>query len=167
MDCNCRQPLSSRRSDACQAYNVCSAGSTYPAQCFLSLLVQVLVFRMFLRWWENYRDSERHLKAVFVTASKTLKEQVTRLLFESAGQGKQGVAKHCNCCRVTCMLLKFRPCFHLCWHAESNWIACCAWLVLLLYALRSHPPSDACKLQLSSALPMQQLSKLLALTPGA
>jgi len=71
---------------------VCS--TTYPAQCCVCLLVQVLVFRMFLRWWETYRDSERHLKAVFVTASKTLKEQVTGPLSETAGKGKQCVAEH-------------------------------------------------------------------------
>lgn len=36
----------------------------------------VLVFRMFFQWLAAYQHSERHMQAVFVTASATLKEQV-------------------------------------------------------------------------------------------
>lgn len=40
-------------------------------------LLQVLVFRMFFRWLAKYHHSDQvHYQAVFVTASKTLKEQV-------------------------------------------------------------------------------------------
>lgn len=40
-------------------------------------LLQVLVFRMFFRWLAKYYHSDQvHYQAVFVTASKTLKEQV-------------------------------------------------------------------------------------------
>jgi hypothetical protein len=41
------------------------------------LLSQVLVFRMFFRWLAKYHHSDQvHYQAFFVTASKTLKEQV-------------------------------------------------------------------------------------------
>jgi hypothetical protein len=39
-------------------------------------VLQVLVFRMFFEWLSAYQQSHKHRKAVFVTASKTLKEQV-------------------------------------------------------------------------------------------
>lgn len=37
----------------------------------------VLVFRLFSAWLASYQHSHQHLQAVFVTASATLKEQVS------------------------------------------------------------------------------------------
>lgn len=128
-----------------------------PSLCVVNTRLQVLVFRMFFRWLATYQHSEKHLQAVFVTASKTLKEQVGRGCLQMSVPS----LKHWH--YVTCKLgvRPVRPSNRHGALCATCRLSCLSWHPSLPPSLHTHArrlplPSGACRPQPSQTLPTQQ-----------